>query len=98
MNTTGTSKVLQQLVDRIETRAAIGELNIGQDQARLLVLRQRDRIRMGARDADDVMAKILDEAFEIHRDERLVLDDEHVGRDLGGHLAAGGIGQVADSR
>ncbi len=50
---------------------------------------------MGTRDADHVVTEILHQAFEIHRDEGLVLDDQHVGGDLGGHFAAGGIGQLA---
>ena len=50
---------------------------------------------MRARDAEHVVAERLDQTFEIHRDERLVLDDHHVGRDLGGEFAAGFIDQLA---
>ena len=38
--------------------------------------------------------KTLDDAFKVHGDHRLILDDEHVGRDLGGDLAASLIDQL----
>ena len=41
------------------------------------------------------MAEILHQAFEIHGDESLVLDDQYVGGDLGGHFAPGRIGKLA---
>ena len=41
--------------------------------------RLRDRFVAGDRDAGDVMAEIADDRLDIHRDDRLVLDDEHVG-------------------
>ena len=83
----------EQLVDRIEAGRAVGELDVGEDQAGLLVLGERHGVRMGAGHADDVVAEIAHQAFEVHRDEGLVLDDQHVGGDLGGHLAAGRIGE-----
>ena len=46
--------------------------------------------------ADYVVTKIFYEAFEVHRDEGLVFDDQNIGRDLCGHLAAGRIGQRSD--
>ena len=50
---------------------------------------------MGAGDADHVVAEVLDETLEVHRDEGLVLDDQDVGGDFRRHLAAGGIRQLA---
>ena len=44
------------------------------------------------------MAEAFDQAFEIQRDEGLVLDDQHVGGDLGGKLAAGFLDQFAQLR
>ena len=41
---------------------------------------------MGPRDAGDAVAELLDEALDVEGDHRLVLDDEHVGRDLLGDL------------
>ena len=51
---------------------------------------------MRAGDAGDAVAEALDDAFEVHGDHRLVLDDEHVGRDLRRDLAAGEIDQLID--
>ena len=59
------------------------------------VLGQRERLRVGARDAEHAMAEALDQAFQLHRDEGFVLDDQDVGRDLGGELAAGFLDQRA---
>ena len=95
MKTTGTSNTAQQFVDRVQTGGTVGQLDVGEDQAGLLVLGKRHRVGMGARDADHVVAEIAHEALEIHRDEGLVLDDQDVGGDLGGHLAARGIGELA---
>ena len=41
------------------------------------------------------MAEALDQAFQLHGDEGLVLDDQDVGGDLGGELAAGFLDQRA---
>jgi len=49
---------------------------------------------MGAGHADDIVPEVAHQAFQVHRDEGLILDDQHVGCDLGGHLAAGGIGDA----
>ena len=46
------------------------------------------RLGAGAGDAGHVVAEPFDERLEIHRDQRLVLDDEDVGRHVGGELAA----------
>ena len=54
------------------------------------------RLGAGAGDADHVVAEALDQGFEIHGDQRLVLDDEDVGGHVGGELAAGLVDEVAD--
>ena len=50
---------------------------------------------MGSGDTDHVVPQILHERLEIHRNECLVLDDQHVGGDLGRHFAAGGVREAA---
>ena len=50
---------------------------------------------MRAGDAEHVMAEPLDEAFNIHRDQRLIFDDEHVGRDFAGEFLAGFVKECA---
>ena len=42
------------------------------------------------------VAEVLDQAFQIHGNERLILDDENVGGDFGRKLAAGRVGILAD--
>ena len=95
MKITGTSNVFKQVVDRIEPGAAVGELDVGEDQPGLLLFGQRDRLGMGAGDAENAMTETLDQRFQLHRDEGVVLDDQHVGGDLGGKLAAGFLDQAA---
>ena len=56
------------------------------------------RLAVRAGDAVDLVAERLDQRFDVHGDERLVLDDEHVGRHLLGDLAAGLVDQLADLR
>ena len=50
---------------------------------------------MGARHPDDAMSRILHDRLEVHGDQRLVLDDEHVRRHLRRNLAAGLGDQLA---
>ncbi len=95
MNTTGTSNTFSSSLTASRPREAVGELDVGEDQAGFPVLGQRHRVGMGAGDADHVVAEIFHQALEVHRDKRLVLDDQHVGGDLGGHFAAGGIGEFS---
>ena len=96
MKITGTDSELEHLIDRVEARAAVGKLDIGQHQAGLGLADGFQRLAMGARDAGDAVAEALDDAFEIHGDHRLVFDDEHVGRDLRGDLAARQIDQLVE--
>ena len=43
---------------------------------------------MGARRADDAVAEALDHLLDVHGDQRLVFDDQDVGRHLARDLAA----------
>ena len=98
MKTTGTSKVRNSSLTASRPELPSAKLNVGEDQAGPLVLGQRHRIGMGARDTDHVMAEVLHQALEIHRDEGLVLDDQHIGGDFRGHFASGRIGEPAGFR
>ncbi len=98
MKITGTSKDLSNSFTASRPGTAIGELNIGKDQSGPLVLRDLDRFRMRARNAEHAVAEIFDQALDIHRDQRLVFDDEHVGRDFGSEFAASTFHQIADGR
>ena len=97
MNNTGTSNT-STFRSPHRGPTAVGELDVGEDQAGLLVLGQRHRIGMGAGDADHVVAEVLHEALKVHRDEGLVLDDQDVGGDFRRHLAAGGVREPRGSR
>ena len=57
---------------------------------------QRHRLVVGAGDADDAVAEALDHLLDVHGDQRLVLDDEDVGRHLARDLAAGLAQQVGE--
>ena len=50
---------------------------------------------MGAGDANHVVTQIPHQALEIHRDEGLVLDDQHIGRDFRRHFPPRRIGEPA---
>ncbi len=98
MKITGTSNDAKKFVDRIEPGTAVGKLDVGEDQPGLLRLRQRQRLGVSARDADDIVAEAFDQRLDVHGDEGLVLDDEDVGGDLGGEFAAGFLDQTAQRR
>src|SRR5262245_40693907 len=52
-------------------------------------VKERGRLSMGAGRSDDAMAKALDHLLDVHCDQRLVLDDHNVRRDLPRYLSAG---------
>ena len=49
---------------------------------------------MYKRQADDIVSEAFDQSLDVHGDEGLVLDNEHIGRDLGGEFAAGFLDQA----
>ena len=68
-------------------------MDVGEDQARALLADGVDRLGMRTRDVDNAMTEFLDQRLQNERDERLVLDDQHVGADLVGNFLAGSIDQ-----
>ena len=88
----------QDLVDGIEAGAAVREQDVGQHQTRTRALDGLDGLPLGAGDLDDAMPESGDEPLQVERDQRLVLDDHHVGGDLPGDLAACLVDQVAAAR
>ena len=95
--TTGTVKLAQDVVDGIETGAAVGQTNVGNHEAGLLRLGRFQGILVGARNGHDAMTQAFQDALQIQRDERFVLDDENVGRDLPADLGAGFLQQFVDA-
>src|ERR1700730_3241942 len=82
----------EDLIDRFETRASVGELNVREDEAWPFALHGRDRLAMGARDIDDAVPLLLDEGLKVERNERLGLDDPYIGANLAGLLLSPGVG------
>src|SRR5215472_8464791 len=56
----------QQFIDGIEPGAAIGKLDVRQNQPRLLILHQVDRLCVSTGDAHDPMAEVFNQPFELH--------------------------------
>ncbi len=96
MKITGRLIEFENVVDGVETRAAVGEVDIGKDEPRFALLDALDRFLARARDAGHGVAEILHHRFDVECNDRLVLDDEHLGRNLLGDLAAGLIQQPLD--
>ena len=82
MKITGTVEFGEDVLDRVDARAVVGELDVGEHQAGPLRHRLRDRLVAGDGDAGDVVAEVADDRLDVHRDDRLVLDDQHVGAGL----------------
>src|SRR3546814_5791852 len=62
--------------DLLDPRTVVGELDVGEHEARLMLLRLVDRLAVRRRDGDDVVAQVADDHFDVHRDDRFVLDDQ----------------------
>src|SRR6185312_14530606 len=88
----------QHLVDRIETGRAVGQLNVGEDDARPLGLRQRHRLLMSTSDTENAMAQAFHQTLEVERDEGFVLDDQYIGGNLLGEFATCILDQLAQCR
>src|SRR5262245_240168 len=56
----------EQLVDRLESRTAIGELDVREDQPRSLVLGQRESLRVSARNTEHPVTEAFHQGFELH--------------------------------
>ena len=82
MKITGTLNSAQDVLDRVDARAVVGELDVGEHQARAARHRLLHRLVAGHGDAGDVVAEVADDRLDVHRDDRLVLDDQHLGAGL----------------
>ena len=63
-------KSFKNLIDRFETRASVGELNVREDEAWPFALDRLDRLAMRARDIDDAVPLLLDKVLKVERNER----------------------------
>ena len=83
----------ENLVDRLEPRCAVFELD--HDQFRLALGCKGDRLPVGARHPDHLVSEVLEDGLEVHRDDRLVLDDENPGGEAAGDVARPALQQRA---
>ena len=82
MKITGTENSARMSLTASMPLEIVGELDVGKDQARRVLARLRDRLVAGDGNAGDIMAEVADDSLDVHRDDRLVLDDQHVGERL----------------
>ncbi|MND84511.1 hypothetical protein D3C80_764030 [compost metagenome] len=75
----GNVEALEDVLDRVDARGAVGQLDVGQDQARLMARHGVDRLIVGGGRAGDAVAQLPHQAFDVGRDDGLVLDDQDVG-------------------
>ena len=89
MKITGTSIPLEDVLDRVDARRAVGQLDVGQDQTRAVAGDGVDGLVMGRGGAGDAVAQLLHQAFDVGRDDGLVLDDQDVGGQFGVDVGLG---------
>src|SRR5262245_11890031 len=77
---------VEEIVNGLQPRAAVGQLNVSQDQTRALGLRQGGRLGPRASDANGAVPEVLDQLFKIERDQNLVFDNQDIGGNLGRKL------------
>src|SRR3546814_10709517 len=68
-------EIAEDVGDRIDARRAVGELNVGEDEAGIVAACRRHGGTAGIGDGGDLVAETLHDAFQIHGDDRLVLED-----------------------
>lgn len=61
-----------------EWTGALDQGNIGRDERGLLRERLADRFMLGSSKSERGRAFLFQEGFEVHRDQRLILDDQNV--------------------
>ena len=81
-------KGAQKVIYGVQSRTAIGQLDICENQSRPFPLRNLECLIARPSHPDDAMAKTFHEALEIEGYQSFVFDDEHVSGDLCGKLAA----------
>jgi hypothetical protein len=81
-------KCVQEIINGVEPRTAVGELNISQNEPKRVVPPNRKRLGFRPRDANDFVAQVFDQCLKVEGNQSLVFDDKDVGGDLGGEFAA----------
>ena len=84
----------QDVVDRVDPRRAVGELDVGEHHPRAVGAEELERLGMGSGDAGDAVPERGHHVLDVHGDQRLVLDDH----DRGGHLPRDLLGGKGEKR
>ena len=85
----------QNLVNRVEARASVRKLNIGQNKPWTAFERRAHGLGMSPSDRRDVMAQLLDERLYVEGDERFVLDNQHRRTNLFGNFESRALNKLS---
>ena len=96
MKITGTSKAFRRSLTASRPELPSASWISARIRPGRLVGGELHRFRARAGDAGHVVAEAFDERLEIHGDQRLVLDDQDVGRHVGGEFAPGLVDEFAN--
>lgn len=88
----------QHFIDCIKTRAAIGKLNVRENNSGSLCLCERDGFGMCARDTKHPVAKTFYKSFQIQCDECFIFNDQDISCDFGRKFATGFLDKFAQCR
>src|SRR5690606_35983721 len=86
----------QDVLHRVDAGRAVGELDVGEHQAGGLAGDRVHRLGAGGGDVDHRVPDLGDQGLDVGGDDRLVLDDEHLGRQFGVDLGLGLGDQALD--
>uniref|UniRef100_A0A0N4ZZP0 AlaDh_PNT_N domain-containing protein n=1 Tax=Parastrongyloides trichosuri TaxID=131310 RepID=A0A0N4ZZP0_PARTI len=90
-------EALEDVLDRINARRAVGQLDVGQDQTGTVLGDRIDRFVMGGGGAGDTVAQFANQTFDVGRDDGLVLNDQDVSGQFGVDVGLG-LGDQAFDR
>src|SRR5690606_3798606 len=76
-------EAVEDVLHRVDAGGTVGQLDVRQHQAGGLAGHRIDRFGAGGGDVDHRVAELGDQRLDVGGDHRLVLDDQHVGGELG---------------
>lgn len=76
----------QNSVYGVQAGTSVSELYVGKDETRPKLMRSFDGLALCPRYANDVVAQVLDQPLQVHRDQGFILDAQHIGFDLCGQV------------
>ncbi len=98
MKITGTSNCPSMSLTASMPELPSRKLNIGEDQPGAFAHRDLHGLFAGARNTANAVSKTADDVFDIHRDQWLVFDHQHIGGDHLTDLAACLFEKLANAR